>query len=48
MEPENDGFEKESPFPGADFQVPYETSGVYPTTRLKPPCQLSILHSPRH
>ena len=22
MEPENDGFQKESPFPGADFQVP--------------------------
>ena len=21
MEPENDGFQKESPFPGADFQV---------------------------
>ena len=22
MEPENDGFQKESPFPGVDFQVP--------------------------
>ena len=22
MEPENDGFQKESPFPGADLQVP--------------------------
>ena len=22
MEPEEDGFQKESPFPGADFQVP--------------------------
>ena len=22
MEPENDGFQKESPFPMADFQVP--------------------------
>ena len=22
MEPENDGFEQESPFPGSDFQVP--------------------------
>ncbi len=22
MEPENDDFQKESPFPGADFQVP--------------------------
>ena len=22
MEPENDGFQKKSPFPGADFQVP--------------------------
>ena len=23
MEPENDGFQKESPFPKTDFQVPY-------------------------
>ncbi len=22
MEPQNDGFQKESPFPGADFKVP--------------------------
>ena len=28
MEPENDGFQKESPFPGANFQVPCYTSGV--------------------
>ena len=24
MEPENDDFQKESPFPGADFQLPGE------------------------
>ena len=29
MEPENDGFQKESPFPGTSFQVPCEISGVY-------------------
>ena len=28
MEPENDGFHLESPFPWADFQVPCLTSGV--------------------
>ena len=28
MEPENDGFQKESPFPRADFQIPYYISGV--------------------
>ena len=27
-EPENDGFQKESPFPGADFQVQCLTLGV--------------------
>ena len=29
MESENDGFQKESPFPGVDFQVPCSTSGAY-------------------
>ena len=29
MEPENDGFQKESPFPGTSFQVPCQISGVY-------------------
>ena len=28
IEPENDGFQKESPFELVDFQVPCETSGV--------------------
>ena len=28
---ENDGFQKESPFPAADFQVSFETSGVFPS-----------------
>ena len=28
MEPENDGFQKESPFPRADFQIPCYISGV--------------------
>ena len=27
IQTENDGFEKESPFPGADFQVACSTSG---------------------
>ena len=29
MEPENDGFQKESPFPGTSFQVPCQILGVY-------------------
>ena len=38
MEPENDGFQKESPFPGADFQVPgkLEARGVYCISLVSP------------
>ena len=35
MEPENDGFQIESPFPGTSFQVPCEISGVYPFNKLR-------------
>ena len=34
MEPENDGFQNESPFPGTSFQVSCEISGVYPLNKL--------------
>ena len=35
MEPENDGFQKESPLPGVHFQVPCQFSGVYPVSYQK-------------
>ena len=35
MEPEHKRFQKESPFPGVDFQVPCETSGVYVGANMK-------------
>ena len=37
MEPENDGFQKESPFPGADFQVPGKLEGcIYCISLVSP------------
>ena len=49
MEPENDCFQKESPFPGTSFQVPCQISGMYLLLKLEKPCFLSresIIHHP--
>ena len=35
LEPQNDGFQKESPFPGTSLQVPCQISGVKTSLKLK-------------
>ena len=50
MEPENDAFQKESPFPGTSFQVPCWISGVYSKLEAQenPICLTTSLKSFRY